>query len=414
MSNNENSGVNTGDNSSKFKKKGWLLWIFPLVFAACLFILIPMIQSKILKHSAGKPVYVLSQGYGKVENVFVKNGDFVEPGKELCSYMATEKDGKIPAMDSSEAAVEVTVKTIEGKPFDDVVELPGIISPNTEANISAQVSGKILEFTAKEGDTVKKGDILVKIDKRDYQIAFNRAESEYEFSKSEYARSEQLLKGNAVNLSSHESKKNDYLIKQASYENVKVNLERCDITAPFDGIVDKKFSEAGEIASPGMKLAKLVDISKVKVNIGIPEKDIAHVRELKTIKFIVPSLDDKEFSGEFKNIVFSMIDMAKVYPLIIEVNNADRRLLPGMITKARIVRATYDNAVLLPIFSVIPGDDEYYVFAYNNGKAEKRVLKIGSFQDKNVHIIDGLKPGERIIDKGHKLVADGSKVKVIN
>jgi len=78
------------------------------------------------------------------------------------------------------------------------------------------------------------------------------------------------------------------------------------------------------------------------------------------------------------------------------------------------VRASYQNAVLLPIFSVIPGDDEYYTFVMNSGRAQKRVLKIGSFQDRNVHILDGLKPGDTLIDKGNKLVADGSKVKVIN
>lgn len=414
MSIDETNGGQKSEAGTKIKKISWILWGVPVTLVIILFIFIPAIQSKMIKAGAGKPVYVLSQGYGKVENIFVKTGDLVEPGRELCSLMATEKDGSIPPTDSVEAAVEVTVKAVAGRPFDDIVELPGVITAYTESNLSAQISGKILEFSIKEGDFVKKGDIIVKIDKRDYQIAFNRAGAELEFARSEFNRSEQLLKSNAINLSNHESKKNDFLIKQAAYENVKTSLERCEITAPFDGIVDKKFSEAGEIASPGMRLAKLIDISKVKVNVGIPEKDIAHVRKLKHIKFIVPSLDSKEFAGEFKNIVMSMIDVAKAYPLIIEVDNASRELLPGMIVKAKIVRASYQNAVLLPIFSVIPGDDEYYTFVINSGKAQKRVLKIGSFQDKNVHILEGLKPGDMLIDKGNKLVADGSKVKVID
>ena len=414
MSIDETNGAQKNEDNARIKKTSWILWALPIALITILFIFIPVIRSKMIKAGAGKPVYVLSQGFGKVETIFVKPGDLVEPGRELCSLMATEKDGSIPPADSAEAAIEVTVKAVKGKPFDDVVELPGVITAYTESNLSAQISGKILEFSVKEGDYVKKGDIIVKIDKRDYQIAYNRAGAELEFAKSEFNRSEQLLKSNAINLSNHESKKNDYLIKQAAFENVKTSLERCDITAPFDGIIDKKFSEAGEIASPGMRLAKLIDISKVKVNVGIPEKDIAHVRGLKHIKFTVPSLDNKEFAGEFKNIVMSMIDVAKAYPLIIEVDNSSRELLPGMIVKAKIIRASYQNAVLLPIFSVIPGDDEYYTFVINSGKAQKRVLKIGSFQDKNVHITEGLKPGDMLIDKGNKLVTDGSKVKVIN
>ncbi len=412
---NEINGEIVNANHASAKKSGWLLWLVPAALIILLFIFIPIIQSKIIKSGAGKPVFVLSQGYGKVENIFVKTGDFIEPGKELCSFMATDKDGGIPASDTTEAAVEITVKKVEGKPFEDIVELPGVVSAYTETNLSAQVSGTILEFLVKEGDRVKKGDPIVKIDKRDYQIAFNREAAEFEFSKNEFNRSEQLLKNNAVNLSNHESKKNDYLIKQSTYENAKLSLERCDITAPFDGIIDKKFSEAGEIASPGMKLVKLIDISKVKVNVGIPEKDIAHVRNLKTIKFSVPSLENKDFIGKFKNIIFSMIDIAKVYPLIIEVDNLSGELLPGMIVKAKIVRASHSNAVMLPIFSVIPGDDEYYTYIMSPAaRAEKRILQLGSFQDKYVHITGGLKPGDMLIDKGNKLVTHGCKVKVVD
>lgn len=411
---NQNSKEIKNGQDSYFKKAGWFLWVIPAVLIALLVIFIPAIRSKIIKSGAGKPVFVVSQGYGKIENIFVKKGDFIEPGKELCSFMAACADGSVPVSNTDEIAVDVTVKAVEGRQFDDMVELPGVIGAYTETNLSAQVSGTILEFLVKEGDLVKKGDLIVKIDKRDYQIALNRAGAEFEFSKNEFNRSEQLLKSNAVNLSNHESKKNECLIKQSAYDNAKLAFERCEITAPFDGIVDKKFSEAGEIASPGMRLAKIIDISKVKVNVGIPEKDIAHVRKLTNIKFSVPSLNNKEFSGEFKNIIISMVDVAKVYPLIIEADNPSRELLPGMIVKSKIVRSSYQNAVLLPIFSVIPGDDEYYTYVINSGRAEKRVLKIGSFQDKNVHIISGLNPGDMLIDRGNKLVTHGCRVKVVN
>ena len=78
-----------------------------------------------------------------------------------------------------------------------------------------------------------------------------------------------------------------------------------------------------------------------------------------------------------------------------------------------MVRKVYDDAVLLPLFSVIPGDDEYYTFVLHDGKAAKRVIQLGTFQAKLVHILSGLKPGEQAIDKGLRLVADGTSVRVI-
>jgi membrane fusion protein (multidrug efflux system) len=84
-----------------------------------------------------------------------------------------------------------------------------------------------------------------------------------------------------------------------------------------------------------------------------------------------------------------------------------------MVVKGRVVRKVYENAVLLPLFSVIPGDNEYYTFVYRDGRSEKREISLGTFQEKLVHILDGLKPGDRVIDKGLRLVADGTKVRIV-
>ncbi len=391
-----------------------MIWIIPAALFIILFLFIPEIKSKIIQNSAGKPGFISATGYGKIDSVFIKAGDIIEPGKEICSFVSTDEKGQVPKQKIIEDAIDVTVRELKGEKFVDAIELPGITSPYLENNISAQVSGKIIELPYKEGTKVKKGDLIALIDKSDYKIALERAQADYDYTKSEFERSSRMLETKVATPASHDQKDNDLKMKKAALDNAKLSYERCEILAPFDGIIDKKYAEAGENVAPGEKIAKIINISTVKVNIGIPEKDVNYIKNLNEIKFYVPSLNNKEFTGTFSNVVVSMNETVKIYPLIIDVNNKDNELLPGMIVKAKIIRKTYDSAILLPIFSVIPGDDEYYTFISQNGTAVKKVLELGTFQDKSVHIVKGLEPGDKIIDKGLKLVNDGVKVRIIN
>ena len=390
------------------------IWIVPFILLIVLFLFIPEIKSKMIKNNSGKPGFISSSGYGKVETVFIKPGDLIEPGKEICSFVSTDEKGQIPKVKIIDDVIDVTVRELKGEKFVDALELPGITSPYIENSISTQVSGKIIELPHKEGTKVKKGDLIALIDKRDYKVTLDRAQADYDYARSEFERSNRMLETKVATPASHEQKDNDLKMKKAELDNAKLSYERCEILAPFDGIIDKKYAEVGENLAPGEKIVKIIDISVVKVNIGIPEKDISYIKNLNEIKFYVPSLNNKEFTGTFSNVVVSMNETVKIYPLIVDVINKDNELLPGMIVKAKIIRKVYDNAKMLPIFSVIPGDDEYYTFINKNGTAVKKVLELGTFQDKLVHIVKGLEPGEQVIDKGLKLVNDGIKVRVIS
>ena len=391
-----------------------VLWLLPVVLAVALYFMHQSVAAKISKNAIGKPVLVSSPAYGKIESVHVKAGDFVEPGKEICNFVATDQKGNVPAEGmKTEEALFVTVKTVKGEKFTDFVELPGLVRPATETEISSQVNGQVLEMLIKEGSAVKKGDILVKVDKRDYELALANAQNAFDHSKRELERARNLVKSNASTTSNLDMAETDFRGKQNMLEMAKLALERCEITAPISGIIDQKFVEVGEKINDGRKIAKIIDISSVKVIVGIPEGDISYLKNSKNMSFVVPSLDSREFTGAFSNIVLSVGETAKVFPLVIDVKNDDGALLPGMVVRAKVIRKVHENAVMLPIFSIIPGDDEYFTYVYNAGKAKKRVIQLGTFQTKTVHIVSGLAPGDRVIDKGLRLVYDGIDVNLL-
>lgn len=398
-----------------YPRKGFsLLWFLPVILAALLYFMYQGVAAKLSKNSIGKPVLVSSPSYGKIEAIHVKVGDFVEPGKEICSFVATDAKGAVPSGGiSKEETLYVTVKPVKGEKFVDYVELPGLVKPATETEISSQVNGQVLEVLFKEGNPVKKGDVLVRVDRRDYELALAGAQTAFDHSKREFERAQNLVKNNAATSSTLDMAETDLKSKTNMLDMAKLALERCEIKAPISGIVDQKFVEVGEKINDGRKIVKIIDISSVKAVVGIPESDISYLKNSSEMVFVVPSLGDREFSGKFSNIVMSASETAKVYPLVVDVANSDGALLPGMVVRAKVVRKTYESAVLLPIFSIIPGDDEYYTYVYADGKARKKTLALGTFQGKNVHVVSGLAPGDMLIDKGLRLVYDGLAVNLL-
>ncbi|HNY12355.1 MAG TPA: efflux RND transporter periplasmic adaptor subunit, partial [Candidatus Wallbacteria bacterium] len=381
----------------RFKNAGWtLLWLLPVVLVAVIYLVYGLVQQKLTANSVGKPVIVTASAYGRIDNIFVKPGDIVEPGKEICNFIATDNKGATNLKKEEEPFTDVTIREIKGEKFSDFVELPGIIKPYTETQVPTRVGGQILEIPVREGMTIKKGELVARIDKRDYQIDLNNAEANYNLAKKEYERSQNLFQSKVATSASNDQAEAAYKNSLAALDRARLMLERCEIKSPIDGLIDQKLVEIGENVKDDQVIVKVIDISSVKVMIGIPESDISYVRNVSKIDFTVPSLSDREFFGTVSNIILSSNELAKVFPIIIDVKNDDGRLLPGMVVRAKVIRKTYDNAVMLPIFLILPGDDEYYTYVEKDGRAVKKVIELGAFQTKTAHVVRGLEAGDRL------------------
>ncbi|PKK89993.1 MAG: hypothetical protein CVV64_11750 [Candidatus Wallbacteria bacterium HGW-Wallbacteria-1] len=391
-----------------------LVMLIPVSMLAVIFYLNGQIKTKSDLNNIGKPHFFKAEHYGRVEGVLVKVGDSVEPGKELLGYIITDEQGKTGSVKDELAPVDVTLRQIQGQIFEDAIELPGIVQAFAEVDVTARVGGEIVELNFTEGMKVENGAIIARIDERDYRIALDKAQSAYDLARLQYERLGNLQKKNAISTSTYDDAMANFKIAKANIESARIALERCTIKAPCSGLVDFRNPEVGEIVKSGDLVVRIIDISRVKVNVGIPEQDVDMVRRTSDIAFLVPSLGDMTFNGIVHHISYSSDRKAAVFPMEIHVDNPDGRLLPGMVAKARVIRRIYDSAVLLPIYLVIAGDDEYFTFVMEDGKAVRRTLRLGTMQAKWVHILEGLKPGDMVIEKGLRTVSQGFPVNVVN
>lgn len=396
-------------------KKNKKVWIIPIILLLGIILFMNLSGKKMKKNQVGKPEILIADYSGVIEEINVSKGDVFSSGKVLLRYKILSENKEDDLKSDEQKKVDVTLKKIKPIKFDETIELPGIIRPALDLNISAQVSGKITKINVDKGDHVKKGDVLAQIEKKDYEVVVKRTKAAFNYAKSQFERSKKLISENAISEADFDRVKSELASSESMYINAKLALDRCEIIADENGIVNNKFIEEGQLVNSGTHLFNIINIDEVKIDIGIPEQDINDVKNIRFVDFSVSALNNKIIRGEVNNVSYSSDQFAHVYPVELKVKNSDWNLLPGMIVKANVIKNTYENAVLVSIFSVIPDDDNnYFTYIYEGGKAKKVYVELGNFQDRDVMIKKGLKPGDLLIEKGLRMVKNGSLLEVIN
>jgi RND family efflux transporter MFP subunit len=348
---------------------------------------------------------------------------------------AATGNGEVPTVD-------VATWVIEPQRFVDEIELPGVVQPWEDLTVEAQVGGRIVELLAEKGEDVEAGAVLARIDARDYEAAVKTAEAglasaraslvgaeaKLSLARQSMERTRSLHEQGAVPqskldaaqadldaaISSRDLAKAGIEQARASLEKARLSLERCEITAPFAGEVNARHITRGTLVKAGTPIYELLDLRKVRVQIGIPEADYDAVRNLRTAELEVDSLGGRTYAGEKVFLSGKPEQVAQVYLLELAVENADGSLQPGMFADANIVRAAYEDAIVVPLYAVIARDEEQFaIVVTEDGTAARRDVRVGLKKGRRARILEGLEPGVELIVQGHRQVEPGQKVNVV-
>jgi len=194
------------------------------------------------------------------------------------------------------AANVITLKMIPA-PLRERLSLPGTVKPWKALNVVAEVNGKIVEKRVSEGQRVQKGDILARIDERDYQNALASAKAAYRVAEANRKRIEKLYQQKVGTQSQVDDIIAQARTSKAAMDNAALALERCAIRAPFDGVVNRFHIEAGQYLAIGDPVAEVLQMDRVKIEVGIPESDVDKVRRLEHFSVRIDALGGRTFSG---------------------------------------------------------------------------------------------------------------------
>jgi len=292
------------------------------------------------------------------------------------------------------------------------LSLPGVAKSWVSLDVVSEIRGKIVSKKITEGRHVNKGDVLAVIDKSDYQNSFDSALASYDSAMATQKRLKALVKNQFVTRSQLDDAVARVKTSKAALDNAKLSLSRCTILSPMRGIVDRVHIENGTFLNSGDPVAKIIQIDKLKIEVGIPESDVDAVRKLKTFNMTIDALDGKTYTGEYHYLYKTTDSMARLYNLEIKVENTDGQILPDMFARVKIIKNQDPKGISVPMYSLVNQNKDIGVYVEKDGIVRFRPLKTG-FQDGwKTQIPKGLFPGENIVVVGHRIIEDGEQVNV--
>lgn len=312
-----------------------------------------------------------------------------------------------------EQAISVKIQVITPCPMDDRLLLTGVAEPWEDVIISAEATGKIERKGAEEGQTVKAGEEIFRIDTSLIKAQMEQVRAQERLAAQELQRAQSMSTKGIATGQAMDKAQADRDVSAANLRLFQIRLEKSVASAPLDGVIDRLYKKENEFVDTGMPLFRLVQVHKLKINVGIPEREIGCFSQGDKATANMDALAGKSFEGRIYKIAPTADPRTLTFSTEIEVQNSEGAAKPGMIARVALVRKRYAEAISVPLFSVLPLDNERFVFVENDGKAHMRQIQTGVIQGNQVQVLSGLSAGDRLIVTGQRDLQDGDAVKVL-
>ena len=296
---------------------------------------------------------------------------------------------------------------------------PGRTEAITTTNLSFMVMGTIDKVLVKEGDAVKKGQVLARLDNRDYKTQLDATESEYRQIKAECERVMSMYAEHAVSANDYDKAKSGLERITAKLEHHRAQVEDCEIRAPYNGFVSHILRQEREVAAPGIPVISVFSNGGYEIVINIPETELNKRGKVVAYTATFSSMPGKHFPL-FLNSVSASANANQLYEAHLTPKENIEGLTPGMTVMVEFTYGETDgnkpNNVLVPMGAVCNDGAETYVFVYNDedGTISRTPVVVNKMCcDGMVEISSGLQIGQRVVASGTHYVTDGQKVRTL-
>lgn len=300
---------------------------------------------------------------------------------------------------------------------------PGEIRATDRSIMSFEIPGRIINSNRKEGELVKKGEILAQIEVTDYKLNFEKAEASFKNAKAEFERAKILWASEAISKSEFDSHKAAFIATKSEMDKVAKNYRNTTLRAPYDGKVGKVYVKNFEEVKEKQEVIRFYDPSKLEVVINVPESALVKLDKKGKVKAHAFLMDrqDKKMNLTFKEISSVVDPKTRSYEavFILEIS-PDLIILPGMTVNVYIETLGSEKIAqkmfLVPGIAVLEDSQKnrfVWVIDMKNYLAQKRIVTVGKISGSNIEVISGLAEGERVITAGAHLIQEGSKLELL-
>jgi RND family efflux transporter MFP subunit len=300
-------------------------------------------------------------------------------------------------------------------------------SPAAPSNVSFLASGKVIQVLPREGDYVRKGQLLASIDPTDYQLALTAATKQADMAQiaseraeDEHRRMKMLYDSKSLAPNDYEKYKSVYESARKQYEQAtasekisRKHLTDAELHSPVNGFISKRSIEPGEMASPGRPVFEIVNLDTVEISVGVPETDVHSVRDGQKAAITLPALPGESFEGVVRIVNVSADPGTRTFMTRISIPNPKHTLQIGMVAEARIRGDKVVKMLTAPIEAIVrdpQGATMVYVYYPEQKRVYAKRVEIGTPHGRDLEIRSGLTSDEWIVLVGQPQLRDGSVV----
>jgi membrane fusion protein (multidrug efflux system) len=305
----------------------------------------------------------------------------------------------------------VVVSVVKSTRLDDMINSTGSILPNEEVEIRSEIAGRIILLNIKEGDVVQKGTILFRINDDDLQARLRKLGFNKKLAEDNEARQKILLQKEAISQREYDIAVNTVNTIEADIEDLKAQIIKTTVKAPFAGTIGFRYVSLGSYISPTTKIATLTNTNPAKIEFSIPAKYATIIRKGSTIEFQTEN-EDKTFVGKVYAIDPKIDPLTRTLQIRALAANPGNQLVPGAFAKINLILKSKGSAILIPTEAVIPEASGNKVFIVKQGKSVPVKVKLGNRGEKNVEILSGLSIGDTLITNGVIQVKPDGEVEI--
>jgi len=287
------------------------------------------------------------------------------------------------------------------------------LESDEEAEVVAKVGGEVVAILVEEGDVVREGQVLARLDGDRLRLEMERAEANVRKLEQEYDRNVELNEQGLVSAGTFEGIKYELESLRAARDLASLEYNYTQIRAPISGIVSDRFVKVGNTISANDPVFRVTDMDPLLAYLFVPEREFRKLQAGQTAELLVDAIADKVFKGEILRISPVVDPDTGTFKVTLAVSDENGRLKPGMFGRFQIVFDAHLDALLVPRLAIVEDETEKSVFVVEDGLAKRRRIETGYSRGESVEILTGLNGDETIITIGQAGLKDGSAVKVI-
>lgn len=290
----------------------------------------------------------------------------------------------------------------------------GSLRSDESVKLSPEIAGRIHSIHFSEGQAVRTGDLLFRLDDSVHAAELQQAQASLRLATSDHDRAQELFARKLVSVRERDAAAARLDMDRATVALAEARLAKTRIRAPFNGVAGLRSVSPGDYVTPGQSLAPLEALSILKADFRLSEAALSAIRIGQSLNLEVDAFPGDIFPGTVYAIDPKLSEDTRSVGVRARVPNADRRLRPGLFARVKLVISEKPQALLVSEQAIVPQGDKLFVYVIDEGKAALRPVELGMRTNGRVEIVKGLSEGDTVITAGIQKIGPGSAVMPIN